>query len=190
VPSAKVNRNCEYRSRLRHDVNDRLYSQCEYILSTNAVPNSIYSVSNAMKNKRRVTASMQLVVFAVPLISFRRIKGQNGRTDRDCFLLNFFSFDIHDHLHTSFQTTLSLQLIEQLNNSTSSVGIATRLWAGGPRNRGPIPGGRFFSCPQRPDRLWGPPSILGGKAAAASTEVKNSRVITPRPIRLHGVVLN
>jgi hypothetical protein len=59
----------------------------------------------------------------------------------------------------------------------SSVGLETRLRAGRPRSHGEIPGRgkRFFSPPQRTDRLWGPPSLLimgtgccfrGGKAAA------------------------
>jgi hypothetical protein len=44
----------------------------------------------------------------------------------------------------------------------SSVGIATRLRAGRLDNRGSIPGGgwEFFSSTPRPDRLWGPPSLL------------------------------
>jgi hypothetical protein len=87
---------------------------------------------------KRVATSMQLVVFAVLLISSRRMKGHNIRPDRDCFLLNLFSFHITDHLHTS------LQLTQQLNNSTSSVGIATRLRPGGPKSRGWIPGWRFL----------------------------------------------
>jgi hypothetical protein len=44
----------------------------------------------------------------------------------------------------------------------SSVGIATRLRAGRPDDRGSIPGGgwEFLSSPTRPDRLWGPPNLL------------------------------
>jgi hypothetical protein len=66
--------------------------------------------------------------------------------------------------------------------------------------------GRLFSSPQRPDRLWGPLSLLWegypgiyprGKAAGTSSwsltsgeEVKNGGVIPPILIRLHGVVLD
>jgi hypothetical protein len=59
-----------------------------------------------------------------------------------------------------------------------SVGIATRLRVGRPRSQGSIPGRgeRFFCSPQRPDRPWGPASVLyngswglfpRGKAAGA-----------------------
>jgi hypothetical protein len=60
----------------------------------------------------------------------------------------------------------------------SSVGIATRLRAGRSGFQGSISGGgwEFFSSPPRPERLWGPPSLLfngyqghfpGGKATGA-----------------------
>jgi hypothetical protein len=44
----------------------------------------------------------------------------------------------------------------------SSVTIVTRLCIGRLRNRSSIAGkgNRFVSSPQRPDRLWGPPSVL------------------------------
>jgi hypothetical protein len=44
----------------------------------------------------------------------------------------------------------------------NSVGIATRLWAGQPRNLSSIPGrGRdVSSSPMLPDRLRGPPGLL------------------------------
>jgi hypothetical protein len=43
-----------------------------------------------------------------------------------------------------------------------TIGIATRLRAGRPMNLHSIPGRgkRFFFTPWRPDRLWGPPSLL------------------------------
>jgi hypothetical protein len=61
-------------------------------------------------------------------------------------------------------------------NQYSSVSIVTSLRAGLPRNRGSIPGRskRFFSSPQRPDRLWDPhtqPSIQCVQGAL-SQEVK------------------
>jgi hypothetical protein len=44
------------------------------------------------------------------------------------------------------------------------VSEVARLRAGRLRNRGSIPGRnkRVFSSPQRPDQLWGPPSLLSG----------------------------
>jgi hypothetical protein len=43
-------------------------------------------------------------------------------------------------------------------NGDSSVGIATGYGLDGP---GAVPGGaRFFSSPQCPDQLWGPPNLL------------------------------
>jgi hypothetical protein len=41
----------------------------------------------------------------------------------------------------------------------SSVGIASDYWLTG-RSSIPGRGKRFLSTPQRPDRLWGPPSLL------------------------------
>jgi len=74
----------------------------------------------------------------------------------------------------------------------------------------PIKGWEFFSPPPRPDRLWGPPSLLSngyqelflslgvkrpGREAdhlfPSSAEVKNTwRYTSTPPIRLHGVVLS
>jgi hypothetical protein len=68
-------------------------------------------------------------------------------------------------------------------------------------------GSRIFSPPSRPDRLWGPPSLLSngypedlspvvkrqGREAdhspPTSAEVKKTS-IHPLPTRLHGIVLN
>jgi hypothetical protein len=47
----------------------------------------------------------------------------------------------------------------------SSVGIVSTLRAGQPGFD--FRQGRIFSSPQRPDWLWGPTSLLGGKAAGA-----------------------
>jgi hypothetical protein len=66
---------------------------------------------------------------------------------------------------------------------------------------------RFFSSPQRPDRLWGAPSLLSSgyrgrfsgckrpereadDSPPSSSEIKNGGAVPPLPIRLHGVVLN
>jgi hypothetical protein len=104
---------------------------------------------------------------------------------------------------------LPLLLLESriMGSRDSSVGIATRLRDGGPNSsRGSIPGGgKRLSSPQRPDRLWGPLSLLSngyrgtlslgvkrrgeGEAehSPPSTEVKNGGAIPPFTIRLHGV---
>jgi hypothetical protein len=78
----------------------------------------------------------------------------------------------------------------------SSLGIATRLWAGRPELV------RAVSSPQRPNRLWGPSillfngyrgSIPEGRAAvtsACSAEMRNDGAISPLPICLHGMGLN
>jgi hypothetical protein len=89
----------------------------------------------------------------------------------------------------------------------SSVSIATGYGLVG---RGSIPGRgkRLVSTPQRPDRLWGPPSLLynvylgpfqGGLSGRGMKLTTHLR-LTPRsrmvelyfhsPTRLHGVVLN
>jgi hypothetical protein len=68
---------------------------------------------------------------------------------------------------------------------------------------------RLFSCPRRPDRLWGPHSLLSngyrggalcpgvkrpgcgnGHSFPPSAEVKNGGAILRSPIRLHGLVRN
>jgi hypothetical protein len=55
-----------------------------------------------------------------------------------------------------------LRLIHIIMSWDISVAIASRLRAGRTRSYGSIPGRgkRFFSFPQRPDRLWGPPRLL------------------------------
>jgi hypothetical protein len=79
----------------------------------------------------------------------------------------------------------------------SSVGIATGYRLGSP---GSLPGSaRFFYTPQRPDRPWGPPSLLPGGSRwlypgrikrpgreadyspQSSAEVKKSGALLPRP---------
>jgi hypothetical protein len=54
-------------------------------------------------------------------------------------------------------------------NQDGSVGIVTGYWSGG---RGSIlcTDKRFFSTPQRPDRLWSPPTLVSfpeGKASGS-----------------------
>jgi hypothetical protein len=85
----------------------------------------------------------------------------------------------------------------------SSIGIESRLRIGrlGFSSRR-AQGWKFFSSPLRPDRLWGPPTLLpnrywvltpGRKAdnsPPSSDEVKNAwRYASTPPIHLHGVVL-
>jgi hypothetical protein len=53
---------------------------------------------------------------------------------------------------------------------------------------------RFFTSPQRPDRLWGPPSVKRQGCEAdhsppSSAEFKNGGAILPRPISLQGIML-
>jgi hypothetical protein len=92
-----------------------------------------------------------------------------------------------------------------LVHGDSSVGLATGYGLDG---RGSFPGRgkRFVSSPQRPDRLWGPPSHLtngyrgafslvvkrpGSKAdysPPSSVEIKNDGAIPPFAIHLHGVL--
>jgi hypothetical protein len=58
----------------------------------------------------------------------------------------------------------------------------------------------FFFSPQRPDRLWSPPSLFSwgvkrpcrecDHSLPSSTEMKNVGAIAPLLIRLRGVVLN
>jgi hypothetical protein len=89
----------------------------------------------------------------------------------------------------------------------SAVGITTDYGLGG---CGSIPDKdkRFFFTPQRPDRLWGPPSLLsngycglfhwgqsgrGVKLTTNSHLVQRSRMVELYlhfPTRLHGVVIN
>jgi hypothetical protein len=63
---------------------------------------------------------------------------------------------------------------EVCNSWDSLVSIATRLWAGRPRNRSSIPGRRedSFCCPQRPYQLWGThgPHILSNGYQLAGAE--------------------
>jgi hypothetical protein len=86
-----------------------------------------------------------------------------------------------------------MMLLVQLQEiRDSSVGVAT----------GRPAGVRFFSTPQRQDRLWGPPSLYpvgtgvkrqGREADTSpptSAEAKNRRAIIPPPIRVHDVVFN
>jgi hypothetical protein len=89
----------------------------------------------------------------------------------------------------------------------SSVGIATRYGLDG-RDSVPGRGRRSFSTPQRPDPLWGPPSLLSnghrrlfprrksGRGVKLTTRlhlVSRSRMTElylHSPTRLHGMVLN
>ena len=56
---------------------------------------------------------------------------------------------------------LILTGIHKINQSRgSSVSIVTRLWDGWSGVRMRSRGKRFFFCPNHPDRVWGPPSLL------------------------------
>jgi hypothetical protein len=56
---------------------------------------------------------------------------------------------------------VSIWSLSQGGSRDSSVGIASGLWAGRPCFFSPLQGlGKFFSASPRPDRLWGPPSLL------------------------------
>jgi hypothetical protein len=93
--------------------------------------------------------------------------------------------------------------------AVGSVGIATGYELDDQKVGIPVPAGsRIFTSPCRPDRLWGPPSLLyngyrgpfpGSKAAGAwnwpltSSQCRgqeNVDLYIHSPIRLHGVVLN
>jgi hypothetical protein len=77
-------------------------------------------------------------------------------------------------------TLCKSEVIEESNQFTpfntytySPVGIATSYGLDGP---GSIPGSvRFFSSPQRPDRLWGPPSLLSNGYRGSFPGVKRQR---------------
>jgi hypothetical protein len=62
----------------------------------------------------------------------------------------------------SFPKILIGLLNKKKKSQESSVGIATRTWAGQLRIQGLISGtgNRFFSSPLCPDWLWGPVSLL------------------------------
>jgi hypothetical protein len=87
-------------------------------------------------------------------------------------------------------------IVRYPRNRDSSVGIATGYRLDG---RSSIPGrDKIFSSPQRPDRLWGPPSLLfngyrgsfpgvkqpgpeADHSPPSSTEVKNCGAVSPLP---------
>jgi hypothetical protein len=94
------------------------------------------------------------------------------------------------------------QIYMLLSCLLNSVGIATGY---GLDTRGSIPGKgkRFFSTPQRPDMLWGSPSLLlngyrrlSGRGLKLTTDVHlvlKSRIVDlylHSPIRIYGTVLN
>jgi hypothetical protein len=101
------------------------------------------------------------------------------------------------------------QGVLQTMSRDSAVGMATGygLDYRGVGVRVPV-GARIFSSPRRPDRLWGPPSLLSnrywqlfprGKSAGAwnwslrssyNRGQENVDLYIHAPIRLHGVVLN
>jgi hypothetical protein len=82
------------------------------------------------------------------------------------------------------QSIHSRRNIHSLHRIQEGGGIAGR-----PRDRSLIPGRgkRFFSSPQRPDRVWSPPNILSNGYRELSTHfhlvprVKICGVIPPRP---------
>jgi hypothetical protein len=127
-------------------------------------------------------------------------------------VLNFLS---NSEPTDRFESSPNFTFLFPTNNNgsrDSSVGIGTRLCAGRPRSRHSIPGrilgglraGPHFTKTQRPDRLWDPPSLLtkGYRGwvkrpdrevkhlPPSSTDIKKSGAIPPRPLRLHGVVVN
>jgi hypothetical protein len=59
----------------------------------------------------------------------------------------------------SYAFFISINICYMLRSRDSSVGIALGYVL---NDRGSIPGGgwEFFSSPPRPERLWGPPSLL------------------------------
>jgi hypothetical protein len=108
-----------------------------------------------------------------------------------------------------FVSSLFFRLTRFMANRDSAVGIGTGYGLDGRRFGVRVPvGPRFFSFPRRPDRLWGPPSLLSngyqgqflrGKAAGAWSwpltciYCRGQECVdlyNHSPIPLHGVVFN
>jgi hypothetical protein len=85
-------------------------------------------------------------------------EGRNRRLEKIAYqeLHNFYSWTCR--YSNSLANIRSRVQVQNLRNRDSSVGIATCYDLAG---RGSIPGRRkrFLSSPQRPDRLWGSPSL-------------------------------
>jgi hypothetical protein len=71
---------------------------------------------------------------------------------------------LHNEPQWKWRVSWILLLLKVLIQGCPGAGIAKSVyrWTKGPEGRGSFPssGSRFFSFPQRPGRLWGPPSLL------------------------------
>jgi hypothetical protein len=69
----------------------------------------------------------------------------------------------HTHIHTyihNFMYKDSVSTSQKTTPSRYKDHYLTGLWRGLSGGSNPGRGGRFFSSSNRPDRLWGPPSLL------------------------------
>jgi hypothetical protein len=87
-------------------------------------------------------------------MSWCSVRGSTGTGDN--FMHEYVSLiSVTEHINRVSTGIIHAHVIQRSRDS--SVSIVTKLRAG----RRPIPGkGRVFPSPQRPDRLWGPHSLL------------------------------
>jgi hypothetical protein len=129
-----------------------------------------------------------------------------GVVQRQDYLSAFLHLYLYLY-HTLSSDTLNLFCTQILYPYIKRSGIAQSVWR---RAKGwtagvRFPAGaRFFFSPQRPDRLWGPPSLLsnryprgGGALSPGAMRLGREADHSPplwsyfnSPISLHGIVLN